>query len=283
MNLYRFTKNIIYIVLLFCILATACSRTKEISSSSVITSQPEESAVEHQASLPVKTESEKVDIPPPDIGEKDFFKIQVLATQTYDRAQEEKKRLREYTEKTIFLVLEKNLWKVQIGDFPAREEAEKECNLLQGLGWIDAWLIQFRSSIKPEKTQDQTNLDLLTFYTVQLIATTNKTEAENMLKNLTLLDITDAALVKERDFWKIQVGHFSDYSEAVKMLNQVKKMGFNDSWIRERSKRLPDINNNFIQPTSLSKNNTLSEVKEFSSNSIAVENNSLTVIISSIL
>jgi len=279
MNAYRFTKNIIYIVLLFCIFATACSRTKEISSSSVFTSQPEESAVEHQASLPVKTELEKADIPPPDIGEKDFFKIQVLATQTYDRAQEEKKRLREYTEKTIFLVLEKNLWKVQIGDFPAREEAEKERDLLQGLGWIDAWLIWYRSSIKPEKTQDQTTLDTLTFYTVQLIATTNKTEAENMLKNLTLLDITDAALVKERDFWKIQVGHFSDYSEAVKMLNQVKKMGFDDSWITQRSKRLPDINNNFIQPASLSKNITLFEIKEFSSNSSGVKNNSLTVII----
>lgn len=227
MNIYRIAKNIIQIILLFCIFTTACSRTKEISSSSVITSQPEESAVEHQAPLPVKTP----DIPPPGIDEKDFFKIQVLATQTYNRAQEEKKKLREYTEKTIFLVLERNLWKVQIGDFAAREEAEKERDLLNRLGWIDAWLIQYRSSMIPEKT-----LDPPTFYTVQLIATTNETEAENMLKNLTLLDITNAALVKEGDFWKIQVGHFSDYSEAVKMLNQVKKMGFNDSWITQRSK-----------------------------------------------
>ncbi|KPK90555.1 hypothetical protein AMJ80_08250 [bacterium SM23_31] len=270
MNLYRIAKYTMHGILLFCIFATACSRTKEVSSSSVIKSKPEEPAAEQQVLPPIKAQSEKADIPPPDIDEKDFFKIQVLAAQTFDRAQEEKKRLREYTEKTIFLVSENNLWKVQIGDFTSRVEAEKERDLLQKFGWIDAWLIQYRSSINPEKIQEQSILDPPTFFTVQLIATTNKTEAENMLNNLILLDIKNATLAKEGDFWKIQVGNFNDYSEAVKTLNQVKKMGFNDSWITKRSKHLPNIYNNSIQPALLLKNDTLFEVNEFSTDNSAV-------------
>lgn len=233
----RIVKNLSYLIAFSGLIALTCSRTKEVVSPPVITRPAEETEKKAQTT-PVQ---ELFETPPPDIGENDFFKIQIFATQKYDRAQAEKKRLRDITDKNIYLVKEKNLWKVQIGDYTSRNEAEEERELIRRLGWVDAWLIQYRISTKSGVSQEKPTLAHSEtppmFFTVQLIATTNKTEAENMHNNLKLLSISDTKLFREGDFWKIQAGRFDSYNEAVKMLDQMRKMGFNDSWIIKRVKR----------------------------------------------
>ena len=227
-------EKFLFLVVFSGVLVLACSRTRELSTTAVIT-KADETAIEHPEPLP---EMEQ-EIPPPDAGERDFYKIQLLATQSFDRAREEKNRLREYTGKTIYLVNEKNLWKVQIGDFVSREETEKERSIMRKLGWIDAWILQYRASSVPyqsekESTQTPEVKPKTSLYTVQLIATANKTEVENMHRNLILLNIPDAVVIKDGDLWKIQVGSFGEYSDAVKILNRMREMGFNDSWITKR-------------------------------------------------
>ena len=227
-------ERFLYVVVFSGLFVLACSRTRELSTTAVIT-KADETAVEHPAGLP---EMEQ-EIPPPDAGERDFYMIQLLATQSFDRARKEKNRLREYTGKTIYLVNEKNLWKVQIGDFISRDESEKERNIMRKLGWIDAWILQYRASTVPyEAEKESTHTPEVNprtlLYTVQLIATANKTEVENMHRNLILLNITDAVVIKDGVFWKIQVGSYGEYNDAVNMLNRMREMGFNDSWITKR-------------------------------------------------
>ena len=167
-----------------------------------------------------------------------MFKVQILALERYENAVIEKIRLQEFTEKTIFLVNERNLWKLQIGDFSMRSEAEAEKNTLKSLGWTDAFLIRYRISVNPDVPQnEEDSANTAIYYTVQLIATTNKTEAENMQINRNILNISDVTLIKEGDFWKIRVGSFEDINEATILRNRMREMGFDDSWITKRIKR----------------------------------------------
>lgn len=193
------------------------------------------------------------EIPPPADNELEYFKIQVLAAGSFSTADAEKQKLQQYTMKNIFLVQEGNLWKVQVGDYLTRESAEKEKTMLTQLGWSDAWLIQFRkteSSLvqQQEPVKEEAPIEIFTrdakppveaaelvktelVYAVQVIATRNKTEAENLQKNLRMMDLKDINLVNEDNFWKIRVGRNTDYQQARVLLNKIREMGFYDSWI----------------------------------------------------
>jgi len=67
------------------------------------------------------------------------------------------------------------------------------------------------------------------YYTVQVIATSNKTEAENVQKNLSLLNIPEVTLLQESNLWKVNVGKYRDQKGAEMMRNQMKERGYNDS------------------------------------------------------
>ncbi len=75
---------------------------------------------------------------------------------------------------------------------------------------------------------------LVSFYTVQLIATQNQSKAEKLFQNLLILDVSDAQLLNENNFWKIQIGQFRSYKDAAKTLATYREMGFVDSWITKK-------------------------------------------------
>lgn len=215
------------------IIGISCSRTRELSDSQLVTrtiDAPIDEQIIDPNILP--------EIPPPGEGLTEYFKVQLLALNQYDRALVEKERLQEFTDKTILLVNEGNLWKLQLGDFATREEASKEQENLRMLGWYDAFLVRFRAPVEKtvQEIEPPPDESPAMYYTVQLIATTNRTEVENMQRNLRLLAISDVNLIKEGDFWKIRVGNFDNLPEAEKLLTRIREMGFDDAWITKRIK-----------------------------------------------
>lgn len=234
MNDAKYLNSAALLLVISLIFSLSCSRTQQLQESGIVIN-PDNPTTEQ----PYTISDELQPIPPPGADETEMFKVQILALAKYENAVIEKKRLQEFTEKTIFLVNERNLWKLQIGDFSIRSEAEAEQNTLKSLGWTDAFLIRYRISVNPDVPQNEEDSAYAAiYYTVQLIATTNKTEAENMQINLNILNIADVNLIKEGDFWKIRVGSFEDINEATILRNRMREMGFDDSWITKRIKRL---------------------------------------------
>ncbi len=161
---------------LACVILLSCSRSKELRSTEVDTGPPE---IKYEPENPASSG----DFPPPEAGERDFYKIQVLATNSFERAQDEKIKLMSYTDKTIYITSEDVLWKVQIGDYISRKESEMERDQLRGLGWIDAWIMNYRASvIQTEIQSDEAEMpdesEESYYYTVQLVATRSKDKAE---------------------------------------------------------------------------------------------------------
>ena len=129
-----------------CAIFISCSRTKGLQSTEVDTGPP---AIYKEPENPASSGN----FPPPAMGERDFYKIQVLATNSFERAQEEKIKLMKYTDKTIYITNEDVLWKVQLGDYISRKESEMERDQLRGLGWIDAWIMNYRASVTQPEIQ----------------------------------------------------------------------------------------------------------------------------------
>ncbi len=100
-NKILFTKLCVIIGL--CISLYSCSRFKEVRTSPVYTGP---SQVENTAQA---SPNEAFELPPPIAGKRDIFKIQILATTDYDRAETEKKNLQKLTDKTIYVVNEESL------------------------------------------------------------------------------------------------------------------------------------------------------------------------------
>jgi cell division septation protein DedD len=219
-----------------------CSRSKQLASSTILT---------EQLTNPSVKETIEKNIPPLEPGEIEYFRVQIYAIQNYESARVQRVKVREYTTKDISLVQENDLWKIQVGDFATREEAEKERDILRKLGWIDAWLVRIRFSsggiAKPDTTipakQDTTLIMPVSepefYYTVQVIATSNRTEAENVQKNLSLLKIPEVTLLQENNLWKIHIGKYRDQKDAEMMRNQMKEMGFNDSFVVKQKRFSP--------------------------------------------
>ncbi len=55
-----------------------------------------------------------------------------------------------------------------------------------------------------------------------------------MFQNLLILDVSDAQLLNENNFWKIQIGQFQSYEDATKTLVTYREIGFADSWIAKK-------------------------------------------------
>ena len=121
-----FTKLCVVIVIRISLYS--CSRFKEIRTFPVYT---ESAQTENTAQA---SPNEAFELPPPTAGERDIFKIQILATTNYEWAEIEKKNLQKLTDKTIYVLNEESLWKVQVGDFLSREDSEIELSRLKNNG-----------------------------------------------------------------------------------------------------------------------------------------------------
>jgi tetratricopeptide (TPR) repeat protein len=77
------------------------------------------------------------------------------------------------------------------------------------------------------------------YYTVQVTATSNRTEAENVQKNLSLLNIPEVTLLQENNLWKVNIGKYKDQNDAEMMRNRLKEMGYNDSSVVKQKRFSP--------------------------------------------
>jgi cell division septation protein DedD len=70
------------------------------------------------------------------------FRVQLLSVSDMDRAQEEKKKAMFKFNTRVYLEFESPLWKLRVGDFKTRKEADALRQEAVGLGYRDTWIVQ---------------------------------------------------------------------------------------------------------------------------------------------
>jgi hypothetical protein len=146
---------------------------------------------------------------------------------------------------SVYLFKESGLFKIQVGDFVYRYQADS-CNMsVRKNGFPGAWvvkrmvLIPFIPEIStmPDSSEidvqleDSINEPAGGRYKIQLIATSTSERADLIVKDLKENQKYPAFFEKVGTLYKVYVGPFVNETDARKALDSVRRSGYPDAWL----------------------------------------------------
>jgi septal ring-binding cell division protein DamX len=78
----------------------------------------------------------------PSGGTREVFRIQCAASTQADRLRDEKTKLEQLVRYTVHVMHSAPYYKLLVGNFPNRQEAERALFEVRGLGYPDAWIVR---------------------------------------------------------------------------------------------------------------------------------------------
>jgi hypothetical protein len=182
------------------------------------------------------------------------FRVQIFAGLDSINAMIKARQCRNVTTDSVYLFKEKALFKIQIGDYPYRYQADSAKMNLRKNGFPDAWVVKSLVLIPViiegaiDSTTGETSTpgtpgvpgvpaDTLTQeksaakYKIQIMATAMVERAQSLVNDLITKYKFPAFFEKSGNMYKIMVGPYSTETEARQMLDSVRKSGHPDAWL----------------------------------------------------
>ncbi len=167
--------------------------------------------------------------PKPTVKPAQGYRVQVFASTDSLNAQKQKEKLIPAIKEKIYLIHEKNLYKVQVGDFLWRPPADSLRDRIKKLGFHGAWVVQ-RSIFIPIDS-NQTPPANSTFFKIQVFVTGDQAKAQNIVKQLQKEFQHPVYFRKQGNVFKVFLGKFTTRDRAENILKKVKNLGYSDAWI----------------------------------------------------
>jgi len=143
---------------------------------------------------------------------------------------------------SVYLLDEKGLLKVQVGDYPYRYQADKMRDQFRRDGFPGAWVI-LRTILIPFEA-DTTSVSDSTLvkqpvqpaieqgkFKIQIIAIGSEEKAQGIVDNLKQSMNFPAFYEKSGNLYKVFVGYFKEEATARDALLKVRTNGFPDAWL----------------------------------------------------
>jgi hypothetical protein len=166
------------------------------------------------------------------------FRCQVFASSNKDAGREVAAKLRELQLDSVYVIQGSDkLYKVQMGNFKMRNDAQILLDQLYYAGFDGVWVLETEIHIPKEKPlidQSKSFEEQNKFYfSVQILATKN---IENAKKARSLLESeisTPMQIVESDGFWKLLIGRFENKSDAQALLEDLREKEYFDAWITQ--------------------------------------------------
>jgi SpoIID/LytB domain protein len=129
------------------------------------------------------------------------------------------------------IVYEGDLYKIRIGDFTDKNEANKVREQLVKLGYTDCWVTP--DTVEVPVSAEEEGLPDPTKWHVQVAATRLEESAKSVKEKIVSAGIKDKVyIVKEGDLFKIRVGDLNTREEAEKLKSEIiSKTPYSDAWL----------------------------------------------------
>ncbi|HQO10009.1 MAG TPA: SPOR domain-containing protein [Clostridiales bacterium] len=157
------------------------------------------------------------------------YRVQIFAAKEKANAEKIKSMASKEINERIYIVLaEDNLYKVQVGDYLSKIDAEKMKDQIKSLpNYSDAFVqntyIYYDRSINSGD------------YYVQIGAFSTKESADEFIaKKLTDLGYTNASVFEDKNLFKVLVGGYKTNLEASEIKEKLKTDGFEGTWIIQK-------------------------------------------------
>ncbi|MBN2425897.1 MAG: SPOR domain-containing protein [Calditrichaceae bacterium] len=175
--------------------------------------------------------------PKPKFKQIEGFRIQVYAGADSLSALTGMYELKKQTQYSVYLISEKGLYKLQVGDYAYRIDADAARQKMRTAGYEGAWVVKTMINVPVEpaepvsyETPSDNNMNNKKI-TIQVLALSSKQDAEMMADELKTRFNMVTAVKSAGDLYKVFVGEFSTKEEAEAALKTVRTNGFPDAWL----------------------------------------------------
>ena len=143
----------------------------------------------------------------------------------------------ELAKDSVYFFKEKGLYKIQVGDYQFRPQADSTKNFYSLNGFSGSWIVR-RSIIIPVY-DEQNDLKLTDQnkesaeagrFKIQVVATSSEEKAKLIVQNLKT-ETYPAFYEKTGNLFKVYIGFYNIEQEARQVLEKIRLSGFSDAWL----------------------------------------------------
>ncbi len=197
--------------------------------------QPHETVVLHKTIIfppSAKTEYKKVP----------GYRVQIFASGDSSTAILQKEKVVHIIKDTCLIIHQNHLFKVQVGNFQKRIQADSLKLRLKKLGFTGSWVVQTQITV-PVVSTDSVSADStvsnrlprsapqLSPFRIQIFATKDRTKALQISHAIAQKLGLSCNIQKQADLYKVYVSGFNTRSQAETALRKIKQFGYKDAWI----------------------------------------------------
>lgn len=173
--------------------------------------------------------------------EKEGLRVQVFAGSDQKNAEAYADKMTKLRLDSVYIDESSGIFRVQIGNFSDRIEAEKMLDRLRFAGITNAWIIntiihvpKVLSAEKVEEvTQAVADKEDRFLFSIQILVTSSYQKALLFQRKLKNSFSEEIWLNQQNGLWKILLGKFNDESNARSRLEVVRASGYPDAWLTQ--------------------------------------------------
>jgi len=200
------------------------------------------------ASVHLKKDVYPPPVPKPKFKEIEGFRVQIFAGIDTIHALSARSQASRLVPDSVYLLNEKGLLKIQIGDYPYRFQADKIRDHFRREGFPGAWVI-LRTILIPFESDTVSAADSVTSdiamtaqssatnpveqgtFKIQIIAIAAEGRAQEIVDNVKQTMNYPAFYEKSGNLYKVFLGYFKEESTAREALTKVRTSGYPDAWL----------------------------------------------------
>ncbi len=134
---------------------------------------------------------------------------------------------------SIYFFKEKELFKIQLGDYLYRNDADIKVLDLRKDGFAGAWVVQrlVNVPIEPDSKVDTLKSKKDYPFKIQILVTSDIEKAKSVVSQLQSQFNTESSYTQSENLYKIFLGKFTTREDAEKVLSNVRLNGYKDAWL----------------------------------------------------
>jgi len=136
---------------------------------------------------------------------------------------------------SVYFFKDENLYKIQLGDYPYRNDADMKVLDLRKDGIAGAWVVQRLINIPLKMDSTDHNItplkDTKYPFKIQILVTSDENKAKSIADELKNQFNMESSYARHENLFKVFLGKFITREEAQKVLDNVRDNGFKDAWL----------------------------------------------------
>lgn len=173
--------------------------------------------------------------------EKPGLRVQVFAGTDRERASQIAEQVRALNLDSVYVLQQDRLFKVQVGNFRERREAEVMLDRLRFVGISNAWIVETTihvpksrvtsSAAVTSKTEPSSTRQVV--FAVQLFVSGNRERALRFQRTASRKLPDRVWIQPQGELWKVMAGNYRQEEQARAALQRIRDAGYTDAWLTQ--------------------------------------------------